>query len=86
MTTYDGLLISEAPLSIAQSSPPSGRKRRRMSVQAFDSTGSPYIKHHSYKLQAFESVAGRTIRDLPFSHPRQLAAILPVCVICIPGN
>ncbi|KAJ5814830.1 hypothetical protein N7474_006607 [Penicillium riverlandense] len=78
--TYDGLLVPEwSPLSSTDPSPHSGRRRQTMSVQAFDSKGEPYNnKQHSYTFQAFESVAGRTIRDLPFSHPRQLADILPI--------
>ncbi|KAJ5168131.1 Mediator complex subunit Med1 [Penicillium canariense] len=76
MVTYDGLLVSDGlPLV---STPQPGRRKRRMSAQAFDSMGTPYTNQHSYTFQAFESVAGRTIRDLPFSHPRQLADILPV--------
>jgi len=78
LVTYDGLLVSDgSPLSVG-SSPQLGRRKRRMSVQAFDSTGTPCTKQHSYTFQAFESVAGRAIRELPFSHPRQLAEILPV--------
>lgn len=79
MVTYDGLLVSDwSSLSSTESSPQLGRRKRRMSVHAFDPTGTPCTKHHNYTFQAFESVAGRTIRDLPFSHPRQLADILPV--------
>lgn len=78
MVTYDSLLVSDAPTSAAGSSPQPGRRKRRMSVQAFDSTGTPYTKKHSYVFQSFESVAGRTLCDLPFSHPRQLAELLPV--------
>jgi Mediator of RNA polymerase II transcription subunit 1. len=78
--TYDGLLVSDGTPLSTDSSTQFSRKKRRMSVQAFDSTGDPYTKQHSYTFQAFESVAGRTIRDLPISHPRQLAEILPVCI------
>ncbi|KAJ5569996.1 uncharacterized protein N7459_009426 [Penicillium hispanicum] len=78
MLTYDSLLVSEPPLSITESTPQPSRRKCRMSVQAFDSTGTPCTKKHSYTFQAFESVAGRTIRELPFSHPRQVAEILPV--------
>lgn len=81
MITYDDLLVSEwSPLS-AESPPQLGRRKRRMSVHAFDSTGAPSSKQHSYTFQAFESIAGRTIRDLPFSHPRQLADILPASAL-----
>ncbi|GFG05294.1 hypothetical protein IFM5058_02349 [Aspergillus udagawae] len=86
MVTYDGLLVPGwSPLSatgavglgtedIAQP----GRKRRRTSVQGFDQEGNTCTKHHSYTFQAFESVAGRTMRDIPFSHPRQLADVFPI--------
>lgn len=79
MVTYDNLIISEG--SQLDSTPQPGRRTRRMSVQAFNSTGIPCTNYHNYTFQAFESVAGRTIRDLPFSHPRQLADILPVCML-----
>lgn len=80
MVTYDGLLVSDgSPLS-TDSSPQLGRRKRRMSVQAFDSSGDPCTKQHNYTFQAFESVAGRAIRELPISHPRQLAEILPVII------
>ncbi|KAJ5086778.1 hypothetical protein NUU61_008085 [Penicillium alfredii] len=79
MVTYEGLLVSESsPLLSPEASPQLGRRKRRMSVHAFDPKGEPYTKHHHYDFQAFESVTGRTIRDLPISHPRQLADILPI--------
>ncbi|KAJ5172969.1 hypothetical protein N7492_005562 [Penicillium capsulatum] len=78
MITYDDLLVSESSLVSTETPPQCGRRKRRMSVHAFSSTGVPSPKQHSYTFQAFESIAGRTIRDLPFSHPRQLADILPI--------
>ncbi|GKZ77907.1 hypothetical protein AnigIFM56816_001028 [Aspergillus niger] len=86
MVTYDGLLAPGwSPLSAAgamglgpEEASQLERRRRRMSVQSVDSTGKPCTKHHSYTFQPFESVAGRTMRDIPFAHPRQLADILPI--------
>ncbi|KAJ5679604.1 hypothetical protein N7462_007848 [Penicillium macrosclerotiorum] len=78
MLTYDGLLVSDGSYSALESSPQPSRRKRRVSVSAFDVTGTPCTSHHNYTFQAFESVAGRTIRDIPFSHPRQLADIIPV--------
>ncbi|RHZ68466.1 RNA polymerase II mediator complex middle subunit MED1 [Aspergillus thermomutatus] len=83
---YDGLLVPGwSPLSatgavglVAEDVSQPGRKRRRASVQGFDQEGNPCTKHHSYTFQAFESVAGRTMRDIPFSHPRQLADVFPI--------
>lgn len=79
MFTYDALLVSDSsPLTLPISSPQLGRRKRRMSVYAVDSKGEGYTKQHNYTFQSFESITGRTIRDLPFSHPRQLADVLPV--------
>ncbi|KAI9932840.1 hypothetical protein MW887_009092 [Aspergillus wentii] len=86
MVTYDGLLVPGwSPLSAGDTigigpgdSPQIDRRKRRMPVQAFDQEGKQCTKQHSYTFQAFESVAGRTMRDIPFSHPRQLADILPI--------
>ncbi|KAL4942984.1 hypothetical protein BDV06DRAFT_153262 [Aspergillus oleicola] len=81
--TYDGLLAPGwSPLSAAEGlgsedSTQIGRKRSRISVQSFDEEGKPCVKRHSYTFQPFESAGGRTLRDIPFSHPRQLADILP---------
>ncbi|CAG8906134.1 unnamed protein product [Penicillium egyptiacum] len=82
MITYDALLVSESSsLTSPVSSPRIGRRKRRMSVHAFDSKGKQYTKQHTYTFQSFESITGCTIRDLPFSHPRQLADILPYAVL-----
>ena len=86
MVTYDGLLVPGwSPLSATdtmgigtEESPQIDRRKRRMSVEAYDHEGKACKKQHSYTFQAFESVAGRTMRDIPFSHPRQLAEIIPV--------
>ncbi|CDM38592.1 hypothetical protein DTO013E5_7204 [Penicillium roqueforti] len=79
MITYDALLVSESShLTSPVSSPQIGRRKRRMSVHAVDSKGKPYTKQHNYTFQSFESITGCTIHDLPFSHPRQLADILPI--------
>ncbi|KAE8408186.1 mediator of RNA polymerase II transcription subunit 1-domain-containing protein [Aspergillus pseudonomiae] len=85
MVTYDGLLAPGwSPLSAAgamglgpEEASQLGRRRRKMAVQTVDQDGKPCTKQHSYTFQPFESVAGRTMRDIPFAHPRQLADILP---------
>ncbi|KAF9891984.1 hypothetical protein FE257_002948 [Aspergillus nanangensis] len=86
MITYDGLLAPGwSPLAAAgamglgpEEASQIGRKRRRMAVQAVDTEGNLCTKQHSYTFQPFESVAGRTMRDIPFAHPRQLADIFPI--------
>jgi hypothetical protein len=81
MITYDALLVPDSSqLATPDSSPQIGRRKRRMSVLGVDQKGEQYTKQHNYTFQSFESITGRTIRDLPFSHPRQLADILPVCI------
>lgn len=84
MLTYDGLLAPGwSPLSAAGALGPEDptqidRRRSRVSVSSLDEEGKPCTKWHSYTFQPFESAGGRTLRDIPFSHPRQLADILPV--------
>ena len=90
MVTYDGLLIpgwspTSAEAVGSETSAPLGRRKRRMPVQTFDSAGKPSLEQHDYTFQAFESVAGRTMRDIPFAHPRQLAEVFPVCVLVKDG-
>ncbi|KAL3461008.1 mediator of RNA polymerase II transcription subunit 1-domain-containing protein [Aspergillus heterothallicus] len=85
MLSYDGLLAPGwSPLSAGgalgldhEDPTRTGRKQSRISVQSLDEDGKPTIKRHSYTFQPFESVGARTVRDLAFSHPRQLADILP---------
>ncbi|CAG8356445.1 unnamed protein product [Penicillium salamii] len=78
IVTYDALLVSDSSPISSGSSPHLGRRKRKMQVQAVDSKGEQQTKQHNYTFQAFESIAGRTITELPFSHPRQLADILPI--------
>lgn len=75
-STYDWLLVSDQ--TTPEASPQSNRRKRRMSVHAVDKAGASYTKQHNYTFQAFDQSPGYTIRELPFSHPRQLADILPV--------
>ncbi|KAJ5732539.1 hypothetical protein N7493_004020 [Penicillium malachiteum] len=74
--SYDWLLVSD-PTS-PDASPQPSRRKRRMSVDAVDSKGAAYSQQHNYTFQAFDQSPGYTIRELPFSHPRHLADILPV--------
>ncbi|KAJ5898948.1 hypothetical protein N7495_003692 [Penicillium taxi] len=73
LVPYDESLVSESNLTSQL-----GRKKCRTSVHGLDSTGQPFTKNHNYTFQAFESVPGRKIYDLPFSHPRQLTDIIPI--------
>lgn len=80
VVVYDTLLV---PNDVNGSAIPSetletGIRSRRKSVVSFDAEGRPIHRHHSYTFQAFEAIPGRTLSEFPFSHPRQLTAILPV--------
>jgi hypothetical protein len=84
-TTYDDLLVSgwtsrsmDSNDSMASESLEMPEKRRRKAVLSFDEKDEPVQKNHSYSFQAFEAAPGMTIREFPFSHPRQLADIFPV--------
>jgi hypothetical protein len=81
---YDSLLVPGWTGTINENGTPAAdpsiatRRRRRRSFVAFTAEKQPIQKHHTYTFQAFEPVAGRTIRDFPFSHPRQLADVFPI--------
>lgn len=84
-TTYDDLLVSgwtsgsmDSNDSMASELLEMPEKRRRKAVLSFDEKDEPVQKNHSYSFQAFEAAPGMTIREFPFSHPRQLADIFPV--------
>jgi hypothetical protein len=82
MVTYDGLLVpgwNEAGISTLDETQQTSGKKRTKPVLTFDSTGKALRTQHIYTFQTFEAVAGRKIRYLPFSHPRQLADVFPVC-------
>lgn len=57
----------------------SGRKNER-SMYSFDDNDQPVKHQHKYTFHPVEQVAGRTVRELPFSHPRQIADVLPVSI------
>ena len=93
LNTYDGLL-----LPITTSTSTSGQnenaeqgdkqtsaksRKRQRELYTFDADSQPTKRRHEYKFHTFEQVAGRTLRDLPFSHPRQLADVIPVSILFI---
>lgn len=75
--TYDTLLVSE-PID---DTPLPGQRKRRVPVDTFDANGTFQQKYHTCTFQPFEAVQGRTIHELPFAHPRQLADIIPVSAL-----
>lgn len=92
-TTYDDLLVSGwtsdsmgSNESMASESLEMPEKRRRTAVLSFDEKKEPVQRYHSYSFQAFEAAPGMTIREFPFSHPRQLADIFPVSLPSIESS
>lgn len=85
LVTYDRLLVPDwndhGMLNLDETQQSNGKKRNK-SVLTIDNDGKALQKQHIYTFQTFEATPGRKIRDLPFSHPRQLADVFPVC--CIP--
>jgi hypothetical protein len=51
---------------------------RRTSVTIYDSQNNPISKKHVYQFYPKTKDFGRYITDIPFSHPRQLHAVLPL--------
>lgn len=90
LTTYEnhvlppnaGLKQQPYPLDAASKVLPATNRQRKRELYCFDGT-KPIKTYHKYSMHTFERVAGRTIKDLPFSHPRQLAAIIPVSLHCV---
>jgi Mediator of RNA polymerase II transcription subunit 1 len=85
-TTYDDLLVpgwtnssGDSDDSMSSESLETPERRRKKAVLSFNDD-EPVQKTHSYSFQAFDAAPGRIIRDFPFSHPRQLADIFPVCI------
>ncbi|OAX80220.1 hypothetical protein ACJ72_05453 [Emergomyces africanus] len=82
--TYDGLVVplpNLASLANGQdenSSITSNGRMHKKVVYSFDDDDQPKKHRHIYTFHPFEHIVGRTIRDLPFSHPRQLADIIPI--------
>lgn len=82
-TTYESLLFAKMDKSHAKSpSPPEqGHQNRTVTsmITSYPSTGPPVKHRHQYTLIATHQQAyAHTIDHMPFSHPRQLVAILPV--------
>lgn len=88
MNTYDGLLFppeahtdsegqsGSQPAAIAEQQASNGKQSEKSVVTLVD--GKEVMKPYRYTFHALDHVAGCTIRELPFSHPKQLAEIFPV--------
>ncbi|OJJ49280.1 hypothetical protein ASPZODRAFT_129711 [Penicilliopsis zonata CBS 506.65] len=79
MIAYDALLVPAwPPLSPTHNGTSVSRGTGVLCVPTYNAQGEKIDKRHAYTFQSFEAVIGRTISELPFSHPRQLADILPI--------
>lgn len=84
-TTYESLLFGKMDRSYTKpsssSSPEQGRQIRTVTrtITSYPPTGPPLKHRHQYTLFAtHQQVYAHTIDHMPFSHPRQLLAILPI--------
>ena len=53
-------------------------QQRRRSITIFDQKGNALSKKHSYTLYTYTKDIGHQITQMPFSHPRQLADMMPL--------
>lgn len=82
-TTYYSLLFAnvDKPYAKSPSPPEQGSQIRTVTrtITSYPPTGPPVKHRHQYTLFATHQQAyAHTINQMPFSHPRQLVAILPV--------
>lgn len=77
-TTYESLLF--AAIDAAKPSSPKTAQPRvvEQTVTSYDSTGTATDHRHKYALFTPPQSYARLIENIPFSHPRQLIAVLPV--------
>ncbi|TVY68948.1 hypothetical protein LSUE1_G008752 [Lachnellula suecica] len=75
-STFDGLMF---PHGLNEAAEPSETRtiRRETDVSVFDRNGEKTLKIHNTTLLIDKIDYGRTLTDLPFSHPRQLVEMLP---------
>lgn len=83
-TTYESLLFGKMDTSYTKpssSSPEQGRQFRTVTrtIISYPPTGPPVKHRHRYTLfTTHQQAYAHTIDHMPFSHPRQLVAILPI--------
>ena len=75
-TTFDGLLLENSETAGQEAEIREIRRERTLVVH--DETGHAEERRHRYTLYVPKQDYGRVIEEIPFSHPRQLVAILPV--------
>ncbi|CAF9943517.1 MAG: hypothetical protein ALECFALPRED_000532 [Alectoria fallacina] len=74
-TTYESLLFAEIDVQ----NPSNGPRTVEKTVTSYDSATDTSTSHvHKYSLFAQQQDWARAITHLPFSHPRQIIAVLPI--------
>lgn len=73
-TTYESLLLAGNQVPIPQPEPRTVEK----TITTYDSTDTPTSHVHRYTLFPQQQDWARAITHLPFSHPRQIIAVLPI--------
>lgn len=76
--TYDSLIVPSQGDGFDSAEFEGKQILHTRKLSTFDAHGKPMKRIHTYTFNTFEPVPGRTIRDLPFSHPRQIVEVLPV--------
>lgn len=75
-TTYESLLFGDP--TAAQTTLTPKTRTAENTITSYDSAGNPSTHNHAYTFFIQNPTYARTIYDIPFSHPRQLIAILPI--------
>ena len=76
-TTYESLLFADVPAPQTQTQAQSSQRAVTKKITSYDASGAAKEHAHRYTLFTLQPDYGRTLDSLPFSHPRQLIAILP---------
>ena len=76
-TTYESLLFADVPAPQTQTQAQSSQRTVTKKITSYDASGTAKEHTHRYTLFTLQPDYGRTLDSLPFSHPRQLIAILP---------
>lgn len=77
-TTFEELLLPGLGLGSSTGHTEDGQLVMEKKVTAYDNEGVAIERKHKNTLYTQKTEFGRLVKDIPFSHPRQLVAILPV--------
>ncbi|KAI9742709.1 MAG: hypothetical protein M1818_003850 [Claussenomyces sp. TS43310] len=77
LSTFDGLIIPTRPEEKPESDGSHRRLTRQRSIPTFSNAHQEVLKTHKGTLTVPKLDYGRSLTELPFSHPRQLVDMLP---------